>query len=177
MTGKLVNWKPLAVLTILFMTGCAVPSEPRVVLQLAGYGIIESTRVTMRADETSSVGAKRADAQSMHISVTADRVPLRPGLSYGVAFRVTRAASPTVRIRAVLRTSSACVLKTSGEVVYHNDTVLTVAVGELRHLGARIPASQSENHCVGDPQPGTDTFELYFEDKKLAEKTIEVYRE
>lgn len=163
--------------TLLVLSGCTSISEAPVKLEVVGYGIFESERVTMREDETSSVGAKRADAQSMRIAATTDRVPLRPGLGYGVAFRVTEAPSPEVRIKAVLRTTAACVLKTSGEVVHHNDTILTVKVGQLRHLGARIPASESENHCVGAPQPGTDTFELYFGDRKLAEKRIEVYRE
>ena len=163
-------WLPLCLLT-----ACA--SDAPVTLQIAGYGIIESDRVVMRIDKTSTVGAKRADARSMQVAVTTERIPLRKGLSYGIAFRVMRAPTQEVQLKGVLRTSSPCLLKDSGKVVYHNDSVLTVRIGQLRHFGARIPASESENHCIGEPQPGTDTFELWFEDQKLVERTFHVYRE
>lgn len=169
--------RPSVAFLAILAHGCISSTAPPVLLRLTAYGIIESERVVMRADETSSVGAKRADATAMRISTSTDRIPLRPGISYGVAFRVIEAPSPEVRLNAVVRTSSPCVLKSTGEVVHHNDSVLTVRVGQLRHLGARIPASGSENHCRGDPRPGTDTFELWFEGRKLAEKTFEVYRE
>lgn len=163
-------WLPICVLT-----ACA--SDAPVALQIAGYGIIDSERVVLRIDETSTVGARRADARSMQVAVTTERIPLRKGLSYGIAFRVMRAPTQEVQLKGVLRTSSPCVLKHSGKVVYHNDSILTVRIGQLRHLGARIPASESENHCIGEPQPGTDTFELWFEGRKLVEKTFHVYRE
>ena len=166
-----------ALVGCLTLTGCATIDEGEVVLEVVGYGIIENEGVTVRADETSSIGAKRVDGRAMRIAAMTDRVPLRPGLSYGIAFRVSRAPRPEVPIKAVLRTSASCVLKTSGEVVHHNDTLLIVKVGQLRHIGARIPASESENPCVGDPGPGTDTLELYFEERKLAERRFEVYRE
>lgn len=146
-------------------------------IRIVAYGIFEHDRVAMRVDETSSVGAKRGHAQGLRVAVQTDRIPLRPGLSYGIAFRVTGVPAHEVRIRAVLRSSNACVLKSSGDVVYHNDSVLTVKVGELRHIGARIPASEDEDHCVGASQPGTDTFELYLGYQKLAEKTFRIYRE
>lgn len=52
--------------------------------------------------------------------------------------------------------------------------------GILEHaqlIGARIPASKDENHGMGEPQPGTDTFELYLGYRKLAEKTFQIERE
>lgn len=167
-----------ATMAIVALTNC-MPTigERPVLLEVVDYGIIESDRVTMRPDETSSVGAKRANSLSMRIAATTTRVPLRAGLSYGLAFMVTEAPSQEVSIKAVLRTSAPCVLKASGNVVYHNDTVLKVRVGEVRHLGARIPASDRENHCRGDPKPGIDTFQLYFGDRKLVERTFEVYQE
>jgi hypothetical protein len=159
------------------LASCATIEEDPVVLQVVGYGILENEGVTLRTDETSSIGAKRVDGRGLRIATTTDRVPLRPGLSYGIAFRVFRAPWPEVPIKAVLRTSASCVLKTSGEVVHHNDSLLKVKVGQLRHIGMRIPASDSENPCLGDPGPGTDTLELYFGERKLAEKRFEVYRE
>lgn len=159
------------------LASCATIEEDRVVLQVVGYGIIENEGVTLRTDETSSIGAKRVDGRGMRIAATTDRVPLRPGLSYGIAFRVSRAPWPEVPIKAVVRTSASCVLKTSGEVVHHNDSLLRVKVGQLRHIGMRIPASESENPCVDIPGPGMDTLELYFGERKLAEKRFEVYRE
>ena len=162
---------------VAIIASCMPIAERPVELQVIDYGVIESERVTMRPDETSSVGAMRGASSSMRISARTSRVPLRAGLSYGLAFMVTKAPSEEVSIKGILRTSAPCVLKATGNVVYHNDTVLQVKVGELRHLGARIPASGSENHCRGEPQPGTDTFQLYFGDQKLAERTFEVYRE
>ena len=162
---------------IVALAGCMPIPERPVELEVIDYGVIESAQVSMRPDETSSVGAMRVTSSSMRISSRTARVPLRAGLSYGLAFRVTKAPSEEVSIKGILRTSAPCVLKATGNVVYHNDTVLKVKVGELRHLGARIPASGSENHCRGEPQPGIDTFQLYFGDQKLAEKIFEVYRE
>ena len=164
-------------LAIVALTGCMPIAESQVELEVIDYGVLEGGQVTMRPDETSSVGAMRANSMSMRISARTARVPLRAGLSYGLAFRVTKAPSEEVSIKGILRTSAPCVLKATGNVVYHNDTVLKVKVGEVRHLGARIPASDTENHCRGEPKPGTDTFQLYFGDQKLAEKTFEVYRE
>lgn len=168
----------VALVGLLLLGACqTVPDEPPVVLEIVGYGIIQSERVVMRKDETSSVGAELAAAQRMRVVTQTTRVPLRRGLSYGIAFRVIEAPSQEVAIRVVLRTTATCVLKESGRVVHHNDSLLTVRVGELRHVAARIPASDSENHCAGEPQPGSDTFELYFDQQKLASKSFDVYLE
>lgn len=145
-------------------------------LELLAAGIIESERTVMRPDGTSSVGAKRADAASMRVVQSTALVPLRPGVSYGIAFRVTRARDAVVKLRAVLHTSAPCKLKSTGEVVHHNDSELTVRVGEVRHLAARIPASPEENHCEGEPQPGFDTFSLYHGDRRLAQARFQVHR-
>lgn len=146
-------------------------------VEVLAYGIFEHERVVVLADSTSSVGAKRAEAHGLRIATATDRIPLRPGTDYGVAFRVTGLPSEEVQVRVVLRTSSPCVLKDSGKTVYHNDSVMAVKVGQPRHVGARIPASEAENHCVGAPQPGTDTFEFYIGYAKLAEKTFHIYGE
>lgn len=169
--------RSLPALTLCLLAACVSVGDAPVTVEMTGYGIIQSQRVVMRHDDTSSVGAQRADARSMHVALKTERIPLRPGLSYGIAFRVVRAPGEEVKLKAILRTSAPCVLKDSGRVVYHNDSMLTVRVGQLRHLAARIPASESENHCAGEPQPGTDTFEIWFEDRKLVEKTFHVYRE
>ena len=169
----------IAAATILLLAGCGARDEPPGAqsIEIAGYGILEHERVAMRTDESSSVGAKRAGAPGLRLAVQTDRIPLRPGLSYGLAFRLTGAPTEEGRIRVVLRTSNPCVLKKSGETVYHNDTILIVKPGELRHIGGYIPASEEENHCVGDPQPGTSTFELYLGERKLADKAFHLYKD
>ena len=83
----------LATMAIVALMSCMPTGEKPILLEVVDYGIIESDRVTMRPDETSSVGAKRANSLSMRIAVTTTRIPLRPGLSYGLAFRVTEAPS------------------------------------------------------------------------------------
>lgn len=156
--------------------GCQSIEKPEVDLEVLAAGIIESDGGVMRRDESSSVGAQRTNARSMRVVERTALVPLRPGISYGIAFRVTRAKEATVKLRAVIQTSAPCRLKSTGEVVFHNDSILTVRVGELRHLAARIPASASENHCEGDPQPGMETLSLHDGPRKLAEVRFQVHR-
>ena len=161
---------------VIVACGCSTPHSPDVQVQIVGFGTIETVGLVMRADETSSVGAKLGGAKAMRVVAETQRIPLRPGVSYGIAFKVIKAPSEEVALKAVLRSSSPCTLKSSGQTVYHNDSVLRVKVGQLRHLAARIPASERESHCVGDSQAGTDTFQLWFDGKKVAEKTFEIYR-
>lgn len=160
----------------LLLCGCTSTPQPEIEVEILAAGIIESDRATMRQDDTSSVGAKRTDARELRVVQSTALVPLQPGLSYGIAFRVTRASDAVVKLRAVLHTSAPCKLKATGEVVHHNDSTLSVRVGDVRHLAARIPASPNENHCEGEPQPGMDTFSLYHNDRKLAEARFQVHR-
>jgi hypothetical protein len=167
----------MAVVAMLLSASCVGTREPEVVVEVLGRGIIASAGTTMRPDPSSSVGAQRFDSRGLHVVEVTERIPLRPGLSYGIAFRVVKAPVQEVSLRAVLVTSAACRLKTTGEIVYHNDSTLKVRLGELRHLAARIPASTRENHCVGDPEPGIDTFRLFYGEEKLVEARFQVYRE
>lgn len=158
------------------LCGCTSTPQPEVEIEILDAGIIESDRPVVRQDESSSVGAKRADARSLRVIQSTALVPLQPGISYGIAFRVTRAKDAVVELRAVLHTSAPCKLKTTGEVVHHNDSTLSVRVGDVRHLAARIPASTDENHCEGEPQPGMDTISLHHGDRKLAQARFQVHR-
>lgn len=107
-----------------------------------------------------------------------NRVPIRPGLTYGVRFVVQgNPQGAAVDIRVILRSTNACVLRETGQVVYHNDSVLKVRIGEPRHIAGRFPVSEEENHCIGESQPGTNTFELYHGGRKLAEKTFQLIKE
>jgi hypothetical protein len=162
--------------TLVLLCACESIPKPDVELEILAAGIIESEGEVMRADPSSSVGAQRTGARSMRVVESTALVPLRPGISYGIAFRVTRAPEESVQLRAVLKTSAPCKLKTTGEVVYHNDSVLSVRVGAVRHLAATIPATTEQNHCEGDPLPGIDTFTLLHDDKKLAEARFQIFR-
>ncbi len=161
------------------VSGCATDQETAVnSIEITGFGILEYNSVRIDSDETSSVGAKLGAAKGLQLSSQTTRIPIRPGLAYGVRFVVHgNPPDATVEIRAVLRSSSACVLRKTGQLVYHNDSVLKVRIGEHRHIGGRFPVSEEENHCIGEPQPGTDTFELYFGDRKLAEKAFQIIKE
>lgn len=156
------------------LAGCSSTAAPEVKIEVLGRGIMQTEIVTWRDDPSSSIGAKRADSRSMRIVRQTELIPLEPGLTYGIAFRVTHAPQDVVQLRAELLTSAACRLKTTGEVVYHNDSILTVRVGELRHLAATIPASAAENPCDGEPLPGIDTFTLSYNGYKLAEARFQV---
>lgn len=146
-------------------------------IDIVDYGVLEFDRAAISNDPTSSVGAQLSHATRVRVVQQTDRIPLREGLSYGVAFRVQgRPAGAVVPIKVILRGSSPCLLKQTGEVVYHNDTVLDVKLGDVRHIGGRITSGE-DNHCVETPGSGNETFELYFEDRKLAEKRFHLVRE
>lgn len=156
------------------LAGCTSPRDPVVKIEVLGRGIIQTEVVSWRDDPSSSIGAKRADTRSMRIVRQTELVPLQPGVTYGMAFRVTHAPQQVVQLRAELRTSAPCRLKATGEVVYHNDSTLAVRVGEIRHLAATVPASPDENPCEGEPLPGMDTFTLSYNGSKLAEARFQV---
>lgn len=167
---------PLSILVLLLSSGCTHPPRHEVKLEVLGAGIIERQGIAWKDDADSSVGAKRADARVLRIVKETRLVPLQPGISYGISFRVTQAPQDSVQLRAVLKTSAACKLKSSGEVVYHNNSVLSVRVGDVRHLAATIPATAEQNHCEGDPLPGMDTFTLLHGERKLAEASFQIHR-
>ncbi len=166
-------------LGIYLVSGCATVQETAVnSIEITGFGILGYYRVRIDPDETSSVGAKLGAAKGLQLSSQTTRIPIRPGLAYGVRFVVHgNPPDATVEIGVILRSTNACVLRDTGQVVYHNDSVLKVRIGEVRHIGGRFPASEEEDHCIGEPQPGTDTIELYHGDRKLAEKTFQIIKE
>lgn len=167
------------VLGLSLVSGCATVQETVVnSIEITGFGIFEYNSIRFVRDETSSVGAKLGVSKGLQLSSQTTRIPIRPGLAYGVRFVVHgKPPDATVDIGVILRSTSACVLRDTGQVVYHNDSVLKVRIGETRHITGRFPVSEEENHCVGEPPPGTDTFELYHGDRKLAEKTFQVIKE
>lgn len=147
-------------------------------IEITGFGIFEYNGVRIEPDETSSVGAKLGAAKGLQISSQTTRIPIRPGLAYGVRFVVHgNPPDAMVDVRVILKSTEACVLRDTGQVVYHNDSVLKVRIDEPRHIGGRFPASREEKLCIGEPQPGTDTFELYHGERKLAEKAFEIVKE
>lgn len=165
----------LAVCLAVCATGCSPSPNPRVaVIDIVAFGELRYGRSTSSTDPTSPIGAQLAVSEGMHVSRQTDRIPLRLGASYGLAF-IVRGSPPdaVVDIKVVLRSSAGCALKATGKVVYENESTLPVRIGQLRHIGGRIVAPQ-EDHCVGPPAPGTDTFELWYRGKKLAEKRFDL---
>lgn len=147
-------------------------------IEITGFGILEYNSVRIGHDETSSVGAKLGAAKGLQLSSQTTRIPIRPGRAYGVRFVVHgNPPDATVDIGVILKSTNACVLRDTGRVVYHNDSVLKVRIGEPRHIGGRFPVSQEENHCIGEPLPGTETIELYHGCRKLAERTFQIIKE
>lgn len=165
----------IAVASIGLVASCGQDADkPVKSIEIVEFGILEFNRATSGTDPTSSVGAPMARAQGLRVSQHTDKIPLRVGLSYGIAF-VVRGTPPgtVVDIKVVLRSTSPCTLKTTGEVVYQNDSVLQVKLGEIRYIGARI-VDGDDNYCVNMPGPGTETFELHYGGRKLAEKSFQL---
>lgn len=162
-------------LVLLMLGGCAHDNSAIVKsIEVVGFGLLEFDDSTSSPDPTSSIGAKLAHARKIRISRQTDRIPLRVGVSYGIAF-VVQGTSPDgiVEIQVALRSSSPCVLKETGELIYHNDTVLSVKLGDVRHVGATIAAPE-DSFCRNVPGPGIAKFELRYRDRKFAEKTFEI---
>ena len=158
------------------VAACSPESEVRVdTIEIVAFGILEFSDPLATKDPTSSVGAPLTRAKQIRVARQTDRIPIRKGLAYGVAFRA-RGAGAAADVKVVLRSSVPCVLKQTGESVYHNDTVLRVQIGELRHIGGKI-GEGADTHCRDAPQPGVRTFELLAGERKLAEKSFELFRE
>lgn len=160
------------------LAACAPSTEPQVSsIEVVGFGVFEHGPSASGADPSSPIGAQITRAQSVHVSRQTDRIPLRQGVAYGIAFIVRGSpADAMVDINVVLRTSAPCVLKATGQVVYENESTVAVRIGELRHIGGHIPAPE-EDHCAKPPGPGTDTFELFYRGRKLAEKRFQLISE
>ena len=157
--------------------GCSPQSAVDVShIEIVAFGIMHRAAARYRPDDTSSIGAPIGQASDMRIVERTDRIPFRLGLAYGVAF-VVRGTPPgaPVEVKVVLTSSSRCVLKSTGEVVHRNESVLPTRIGDLRHIGVAITAGE-ENPCRETPGPGTETIELYHGARKLARQTFELYR-
>ena len=169
----------VALLSVCLTAGCADDREVRVsAIDVTGFGIFDYESVRNDPDDTSSVGAQLGAARALHLAAQTDRIPIRPGLAYGVRF-VARGSpqNAVIDIRVIMKSTNACVLKASNQVVYHNDSLLKVRIGESRHIGGRFPASEEEKHCVGEAKPGTNTLQLYYQDRKLAEQVFQIVAE
>lgn len=157
------------------VAGCSPSPHPQVsAIEIVAYGEMEYGQSTSGIDPASPIGARLALAQGMHVAHQTERIPLRSGVAYGVAF-VVRGSPPdaVVDVRVLLRSSAGCILKTTGEVVYENETILPVRIGRLRHISGRIVDPQ-DDHCASPMGPSTDTFEIFYGGKKLAEKRFEL---
>lgn len=155
----------------MIILGCIAKDPDRVqAINIIQYGIMEYRGAVAENDKTSSIGAEITRAPEIKIAIPTSRIPLREGLSYGIAFVVEGpAASQPIPVNVILRSSHPCVLRTTGAVVYQNDTVLNVRVGIPRYIGGRI-VNGKESPCVGPSVPGIATFEIYYAGKKYAEQ-------
>lgn len=158
------------------LAACAPPSEPEIFsIDIIGFGIFEYGAEQTANDPNSPLGAQITRAKEVRIAQQTDRIPLREGLAYGVAF-VVHGDRPgaVVPIDVRLRSTAPCVLKSSGETVYENESTLSVRLGEVRHIGGRIPTA-AEDHCANAQAPGTDTLVLSFRGRQFAEKRFYLF--
>ena len=169
----------LAALSVFLVSGCATDQDILVSnIEIVGYGVFEYNTVRHDRDDTSSVGSKMGAAKGLRLSSQTDRIPIRPGLAYGIRFVVHgNPPNAAVDIKVILRSTNPCVLRATGQVVYQNDSILKMRIGEPRHIGGRFPMSEAENHCIGEARPGTVALELYHGERKLAEKMFELTKE
>lgn len=160
---------------VLALAACGSPAPPTVsAVEIIQYGIFEYEKTASKVDPTSPIGAQIARAKALRVSVQTDRIPNRVGVWYGIAFVVRgEPLGAPVDIRVVLRSSGGCVLKATGAVVHENASTLQVRLGQLRHIGARI-VPLKEDHCTTRPAGDTETFEIYYQDAKLAEKRFQI---
>lgn len=155
----------------LLISGCSSPAHNRVeAIDITEYGVLTYSGGITKKDPTSSMGADLTKAPVINLATTTNRIPLREGLTFGVGFVVKGPTEPeSIPITVIVKSSTPCTLRTTGVVVYQNDIVLNVRVGLRRYVGARI-ARENDNPCVEPPGPGIETFELYYQGKKYAEK-------
>ena len=147
-------------------------------IEIEEFGIFNYRSIRTELDEMSSAGSKLGLAKGLHVLSKTNRIPIRGGLAYGVRFVVHGdPQNTTIDIKVILRSTNACILRATGRVVYQNDSVLKVRIGEPRHVGGRFPLSDEENDCIGAPRPGTTTLELYYGNRKLAYKEFQIVQE
>ena len=173
------DWvRPAACALACVVAACSPQPENHVTaIDIVGSGIMARSSLEYERDETSPIGARIGRSAAVRIARDTDRIPFRLGVAYGLAFVVRGApAGAPVDIRVVLSSPSGCVLKSSGQTVYENQSTLHVRIGELRHVGATVTDGE-ESPCKAPPGPGLETFRLYHGADKLAEKTFWIIAE
>ena len=165
-TAVLASAFPLCVLG-----ACSAPNQtPVQAIEILAHGIMEYGSAPTEKDQSSSIGAEITRSPAVKIVTVTDHIPLRVGISYGISFVVKGSAvADAVPVTVVLKTSYPCVLRSTGAVVYQNDTILNVRIGVPRYVGARI-VTGVDSPCVDPPGPGVETFEVYYDGKKYAEQ-------
>lgn len=171
-----ITLRAVLILGCMAILGCGSKEPKRVqAIRIIQYGIMEYGDASLERDKTSSIKADISRASAIRIAVPTDRIPLREGLSYGISFVVEGpVTSQTIPVKVILKSSHPCVLRSTGEIVYQNDTVMEARIGVPRYVGGRI-VSEKENLCVGSSQQrGSETFEIYYGGKKYAEQRFEM---
>ena len=174
----IIRWTSLcASIFAACLAGCSSGESQVETIEIVAFGILEFDSAVSATDPTSSVGARMTHARKLRIASRTDRIPIRSGLAYGVAFIPRgKSSGAAAEVQVILRSTAPCVLKETGREVHQNDTALRVNIDELRHIGGRI-AEDEDSHCVQGPGPGTETFEFYAGGRKLAEKCFQLFRE
>jgi hypothetical protein len=147
-------------------------------IKITGAGLFEYSEVRSRVvDDTSSVRVFKVTPTRLHISQQTNRIPIKPGLAYGVQFTVEgEPQGAIVNIEVIRRSSKPCHLP-DGSAAYIIVSRERIKIGNQQLTGWVFPKPGDERTCVNEDEPAINTIEILYGGRKLAEQQFETFYE
>jgi hypothetical protein len=121
---------------------------------------------TDRYNSSQTAAGERATLRSVKLAVKTTRVPLQKGIRFGLHYRVIGGpAGELVQIKGITRFPSPGLRNDAGKVFTTDEYTLNPVIGEMRYNGYTMDQAW-------EMVPGTWTFELWHDGRKLASKSF-----
>jgi len=136
------------------------------------YGIYQAEEIKKEQDAGAAGGTHRTSTNVKPPAVNSDRIPIADNRRFGFGFKlVGEPASARVKLKTVQKIPSPGVLNTvTGKRSMSGQHESTVTIGSTAAFTGFVIGK------AANVPPGNWTFEIWHDNRKLAEKTFALYR-
>ena len=159
--------KKLIVAFVALLTICPAWAQAQVRgIEIVQYGIYTADLQSSKRDVQ---GVKQSISTNFRLAATTTTVPAQLGLRFGIEYKVVGAPSgKTVSLKSVMVYPAVGLRSPAvSQPIFRNETTVTPKIGKITYEGYRF---DDEWELV----PGPWTIQLWYGDRKLAEKTFTV---